>query len=71
MTNILKSILKYKWILAIVIVVIMFFYFSKNIESFGCGNLGKDACQQNNSQCSWQWQKGSRVSKPRWGCVNK
>lgn len=71
--NILKPIFKYAWIFAALIVIVLFFYFSKNmmVEAFNCGSIyGQQDCK-NNNQCSWQFQKGSRVSKPHYQCVNK
>ena len=75
MKSILNNIFKYKWILASLLAVLVFYIFQQKmiptIENFQCGSLnGAQACN-GNSQCLWQWQKGSRSQRPHWQCVNK
>jgi hypothetical protein len=73
MKSILNKILKYKWILASLLAIIIFYILQKriNIENFACGSLNREQDCNGNNQCLWQWQKGTRTQRPHWQCVSK
>ena len=54
MSNMMRKIMKYKWILATILVIYLFFhFFMRQTEGFDCTSVKKQSNCEKHSQCSW------------------
>lgn len=77
MKNILRDILKYKWFLGTLIIVLILFSFTKqintleNFKASNCHLLFPNECSQHSSVCKMSWHEATKKKKAGMRCGPK